>query len=296
MSHNLRSPLPKSSSQAGDVRGSSRFRGAALPVLLVFFVALAAATLAWFQLRSVENEHQPALRDAQQLDATAAVTGAALRSGDFVRADSLAQRFHAVAGSVQISEGKQSEMRSYDASFVDYYVSARRVAEGTSMSEEADLSSSESATLAKGILKERLDTGMAADRKVVEGSSVAAMKLRIVSLLFALVAGIALYLLAPRRQPATLRVAEVPVPMADDDRDQDYSHLQEAVRRMAKRREAVAAAAAQVAERNRQQVALLQGPPSTPTPALTVIRGQSKVSRTPVTTRIQLGKRAAAGA
>jgi hypothetical protein len=180
---------------------------------------------------------------------------------------------------------------------VDYYVSARRVAEGTSMSEESDLSSAESATLAKGILKERLDTGMAADRKAVDGTSVAAMKLRIaVSLLFALVAGIALYLLAPRRRPATLRVAEVPVPMVADERDQDYSHLQEAVRRMARRREAVAAAAAQVAERNRQQVALLQGPPSMPAPALTVIRGQSQVSRTPVTTRIQLGKRAAAGA
>jgi hypothetical protein len=243
----------------------------------------------------VEGEHLPALRDAQTLDATAAVAGAALRNADFVRADSLAHRFHAVAGTFRNGEAKQSEMRSYDASFVDYYVSARRVAEGTSMSEEADLSSSESATLAKGILKERLDTGMAADRKAVDPASVARMKLRIaVSLLFALAAGVALSLLASRRRPATQRVADGPVQMADDERDQDHSHLQEAVARMAARRQAVAAAAAQVAERNRQQVALLQGQASAP--ALTVIRGRSQVSRTPVPTSIQLGKRAAVGA
>jgi hypothetical protein len=293
MPHN-RSPFTQSALQDGEVRGSSLLHAAALPLLLIVLVALAAAVLAWSQLRSVENEHQPALRDAQQLDATAAVTGAALRSADFVRADSLAQRFHAVAGSVRTSEAKQSQMRSYDASFVDYYVSARRVAEGTSMSEDSDLSSAESAGLAKGILEERLGNGMAADRKVVDAASVAAMKLRIaVSLVFALVAGIALYLLASRRRPATPRVVDVPVRMADDERDQDYSHLQEAVRRMAKRREAVAAAAAQVAERNRQQVALLQAPPA---PRLTVIRGQSQVSRTPATTSFQLGKRAFAGA
>jgi hypothetical protein len=300
MSSHRSTPLLQSSSQDAAVRGSRPFRAATLPLLLVVFVALAAAALAWFQLRSVEQEHLPALRDAQQLDATATVTGAALRSADFVRADSLAQRFHAVAGSTRSGEGTQSRMRSYDASFVDYYVSARRVAEGTSMSEEADLSSAESATLAKGILRERLATGMAAGRQAVSATSVVALKLRIaVSLLFALLAAVALYLLASRRRPATMSVADVPVHVAEDEREQDHTHLQEAVRRMAKRREAVAAAAAQVAERNRQQVALLQSttPARAPaSPSLTVIRGQSQVSRTRVTTRVQLGKRAAAGA
>ncbi|MFL5608753.1 MAG: hypothetical protein ACJ8AD_20020 [Gemmatimonadaceae bacterium] len=294
MSHNLRSPVT-GSRISGDAGGSSLFRNAALPLLLVIFVALAAATLAGLQLRSVADEHLPALRDAQTLDAMAAVTGAALRGADFARADDLAQRFHAVAGSRRYSEAKRSEMRSYDASFVDYFVSARRVAEGVSMSDEADLSSAELARLAKGILKERLDTGMAADRRAVASSSVAAMKLRLaVSLLFALAASVALFLLASRRRPATVNVADGPVQMADDGRDQDHSHLKEAVARMAARRGAVAAAAAQVAERNRQQVALLQA--QTSAPALTVIRGQSQVSRTPLTTRLQLGKRAAVGA
>src|SRR5258705_1267078 len=147
MSHRPRSPLSQSSSQV--VGASNIYRIAALPLLLVVFVALAAATLAGLQLRTVEHDHLPALRDAEQLEATATVTGAALRSADFARADSLAQRFHAVAGIVRTSDAKQNEMRSYDASFVDYYVDARRVAEGTSMSGESDLSSSESAKLAK---------------------------------------------------------------------------------------------------------------------------------------------------
>jgi hypothetical protein len=298
MSHNFRTPLSLSSPQAGDA--SSVFRTAALPLLLVVFVALAAATLAGLQLRTVEKDHLPALRDAQTLDATAAVTGAALRSSDFVRADSLAQRFHAVAGIYRNSEAKQNQMRSYDASFVDYYVDARRVAAGTSMSEEADLSSSESAKLAKGILKERLDTGMAADRKAVESTSVAAMKLRVaVGLLFALCAGVALYLLKPRRRIAKVRVAEAPAapvvkPLIKEEHHDGDSHLQEAVRRMAERRKAVAVATAQVAERNRQQVALLQEEPAAR--KLTVIRGDSQVSRTRVNSDFQLGKRALVGA
>ena len=263
-------------------------------------VALAAATLAGLQLRTVENDHVPALRDAQTLEATAAVMGAALRSADFVRADSLAERFHAVAGRSRTSEVKQAEMQSYDASFVDFYVDARRVAAGTSMSEEADLSSSESAKLAKGILKERLDTGMAADLKAADSTSVAALKLRVaVGLLFALCASVALFLIAPRRRKASVRPVEVPVqsvgePIATEKARDGDSHLQEAVRRMAERRKAVALAAAQVAERNRQQVALLQEEPAAR--KLTVIRGDSQVSRTPVNISYQLGKRALVGA
>jgi hypothetical protein len=294
MSNNVRPSPALSASQVGDAPGSSLVRPAALPVLLVIFVALAAATLAWVQLRTVEQDHLPALRDAQQLETTASVTSVALRSADFARADSLAQRFHAVAGSVRNSETKQFEMRSYDASFVDYYVSARRVAEGTSMSEEADLSSSESARLAKGILTERLDNGMAADGKAVDATPVATLKLRIVvSLLFAISGSVVLLLLAPRRRPATLPVADLPRAVVNDRRHEDHSHLQEAVRRMATRRQAVALAAAEVAERNRQQVALLEAQPSAPT--LTVIRSQSQVSRTPANTSFQFGKRALAG-
>jgi hypothetical protein len=63
---------------------------------------------------------------------------------------------------------------------------------------------------------------------------------------------------------------------------------------MAERRKAVALAAAQVAERNRQQVALLQEEPAAR--KLTVIRGDSQVSRTPVNISYQLGKRALVGA
>ena len=298
MSHSVRSPRSQSFSQAGD--GSSVFRAAALPLLLVVLVALAAATLAGLQLRTVENDHVPALRDAQTLEATAAVMGAALRSADFVRADSLAERFHAVAGRSRNSEVKQAEMQSYDASFVDFYVDARRVAAGTSMSEEADLSSGESAKLAKGILKERLDTGMAADLKAADSTSVAALKLRVaVGLLFALCASVALFLIAPRRRKASVRPVEVPVqsvgePIATEKARDGDSHLQEAVRRMAERRKAVALAAAQVAERNRQQVALLQEEPAAR--KLTVIRGDSQVSRTPVNISYQLGKRALVGA
>ncbi len=295
MSHNLRTSHSQSFPQGAD--GSSVFRAAALPLLLVVFVALAAATLAGLQLRTVENDHLPALRDAQMLETTAAVTGAALRSADFVRADSLAQRFHAVAGSSRNSEARQSRMQSFDASFVDYYVDARRVAAGTSMSDEADLSSAESAKLAKGILKERLDTGMAADLRAVNSTAVSALKLRIVvGLVFALCASVALYLLAPRSRKSTARVAEPPVvqTMVKEESRAGDSHLQEAVRRMAERRKAVAMATAQVAERNRQQVELLEEQPAAR--KLTVIRGDSQVSRTPVNTSFQLGKRALVGA
>jgi hypothetical protein len=48
-----------------------------------------------------------------------------------------------------------------------------------------------------------------------------------------------------------------------------------------------------VAERNRQQVTLLQEQPKEPT--LTVIRGDARVLRTRVSPRMQHGKRALAG-
>jgi hypothetical protein len=130
---------------------------------------------------------------------------------------------------------------------------------------------------------------------------VAALKLRVaVGLLFALFASGALYLIAPRRRrEPMMRTVEVPVqsagvPRAKQGTGDSDSHLQEAVRRMAERREAVAVATAQVAERNRQQVALLQEEPTAR--KLTVIRGDSQVSRTRVTLSHQLGKRALVGA
>jgi hypothetical protein len=263
--------------------------------VLVLIVAFAAAALSAYQLQSLSGTHLPALRDAQDLETTVSVTGAVLRRADLVRADSLADRFHVVAGTPRKSAAKQSEMQSYDASFVDYYVAARRDAQGTSMSDESDLSSAESAKLARGVLKERLDTGMAADRHVVESTSVGTLKLRIaVSALFALCAALALYLLAPRRRAPV--PAEASIEAASSVASvEDPSHLQEAVRRMAARRRAVALATEQVAERNRQQIALLQEPSAPAAPALTVIRGDSRVVRTRVKPAFQSGKRALAG-
>jgi hypothetical protein len=305
MSHNPRNTAVLSahdSNEVAEVRGTRLFRPAALPLLLVFVVALAAAMIAALQLDALENDHLPALHAAQQLDATSAVTGVALRRADLAGADSLADRFHVVAGSARGKPVTRAQMRSYDASFVDYYVSARRVAQGTSMSEEADLSSAESATLAHGVLKERLDTGMAANAKVVDSTSAAAIKLRIaVCLLFALFAAAGLYLLAPRRRisnaaPADAAVADATVKrdaVSTAQSDNEQSHLQEAVRRMAERRRAVARATAQVAERNRQQVTLLEARQTEP--ALTVIRGDARVLRTRVNPKFPVGKRALAG-
>jgi hypothetical protein len=299
MSHNPRSTAASlvHDSEVAESRGTRLFGAASLPLLLIFVVALAAATIAALQLDSLENDHLPALRDAQQLDATAVVTGVALRRADLAGADSLAERFHVVAGSARRRRANHAEMQSYDASFVDYYVSARRAAQGTSMSDEADLSSTESARLAHGVLKERLDTGMAANRNVVDATSATAIRIRIaVCALFALLAGAGLYLLAPRRR-VSKTVAGGSTNDADaakmEKADVEPSHLQEAVRRMAERRQAVAHATAQVAERNRQQVALLEGRPAERT--LTVIRGDGQVSRTRVIPRMQHGKRALAG-
>jgi hypothetical protein len=274
------------------------FGVAALPLLLVFVGALAATAVAVLQLDSLETDQLPALRDAQQLEATAAVTSVALRRTDLASADSLADRFHVVAGSARRKQGTQAEMRSYDASFVDYYVSARRVAQGTSMSDEADLSSAESAKLARGVLKERLDTGISATGKIVESTSVATIRIRIaVCVLVALSAAAGLYQLVPRRRVAKALMVEASLKgaaaAAREEADVEHSHLQEAVRRMAERRQAVAHATAQVAERNRQQVTLLQEQPKEPT--LTVIRGDARVLRTRVSPRMQHGKRALAG-
>jgi hypothetical protein len=266
----------------------------------MFVVALAAASLAALQLDSLENDHLPALRDAQHLGETVEVMGVALRGPDFSRADSLADHFHAVATTVRGSKARQSEMLGYDASFGDYYVSARRAAAGTSMSDEADLSSSESAKLASGVLKERLDAGIESGTKMVEGTSTAALKIRIAgSLLLALFAAVALYRFVPRRSASKERAEALIQSPADqviaEERRSEHRHLQEAVWRMTERRLAVAQASAQVAERNRQQVALLMREQGQAAPTLTVIRGGPTVLRTPRTTGIQLGKRALAG-
>jgi hypothetical protein len=303
MSHVFRSKVASISPARSEGEGapdSRPYRAAGLPFMLMFVVALAAATLAVLQLDSLENDHLPALRDAQHLDETVEVMGVALHGPDFSRADSLADHFHAVATTVRGSEARQSEMRGYDASFGDYYVSARRAAEGTSMSDEADLSSSESAKLASGVLKERLDAGIESGTKVVESTSAAALKIRIAgSLLLALIAAIALYRFVPRR-PASKELVEAPIQNAGhqgmaEGGKVERRHLQEAVWRMTERRLAVAQATAQVAERNRQQVALLQREQGQTGPTLTVIRGEPTVLRTPRNTRFQPGKRAVAG-
>jgi hypothetical protein len=299
MSHNPRTIAASLVHDSQVARPRTRLFGvAALPLLLVFIGALAATAVAVLQLDSLENDQLPALRDAQQLEATAAVTSVALRRADLARADSLADRFHVVAGSARRKPATQAEMRSYDASFVDYYMSARRVAQGTSMSDEADLSSAESAKLARGVLKERLDTGISATGKIVESTSVAAIRIRIaVCVLVALSAAAGLYRLVPRRRVAKALMVEASLKgataAAREEADVEHSHLQEAVRRMAERRQAVAHATAQVAERNRQQVTLLQEQPKEPT--LTVIRGDARVLRTRVSPRMQHGKRALAG-
>jgi hypothetical protein len=302
MSHNLRrtvASLSPARVQVAAARDPRLFRVAGLPLLLAFVLALATALLTALQLDSLENEHLPALRDAQQLGETVVGMGVALRRSDVSRADSLADHFHMVAGATREGEASQSRMRSYDASFTDYSVSARRVAQGTSMSDEADLSSSESAKLASDVLKERLDAGIESGTMVVDATSAAAMKIRIaVCMLFALCAAVALTLFLPRRRASKER-AEVPIErdagqMAAAEGGVHAGYLQEAVRRMTEHRMAVAHASAQVAERNRQQVALLQGKQSGPT--LTVIRADRTVLRTPVNASYKLGKRAAAGA
>jgi hypothetical protein len=66
---------------------------------------------------------------------------------------------------------------------------------------------------------------------------------------------------------------------------------------MAARRHAVAMASAQVSERNRQQIALLESQvEEAAQPGLKVMRGGSTVLRTRLNTRSQFGHRAAAGA
>lgn len=273
-----------------------------LPLLLVLILALVAAAIAAVQLEALETNHLPALQSAQQLHATASVTTLALQRADLNAADTLADRFHLVASGTRANDATDARMRSYDASFVDYYVSARRAAQGTSMSDEPDLSSAEAARLARGVLTERLDTGIAAERSVVSATSIPTVELRLaLSLLVAFGAGLTLVVLGLRRRPVRAMESDAPVARVVEvvDSAEQYDgnrHLQEAVRRMAERRKAVAEATAQVAERNRQQIALLQAPEKSRTPRnLTVIRGDSQVLRTRLIP-FELGTRAAVGA
>ncbi len=278
-------------------------RALALSLGSVAILSLALAVVAAGQLNTLEHENAPALADAQHLDTTVTAMSLVLRRTDLDRADSLAADFHAVAGRYRGSEANRNDMKGYDTAFADYYVSARRAATGTSMSDDADLTSAESATLASGVLNERLHDGIARTSLAVERTPATALRIRIVAaLLIALIAAVALLLLVPHRKLRAQREAMLPEKRTDvatpREREDERGHLQEAVRRMAERRQAVAAAAAQVAERNRQQVELLKKMEKAlpESPALKVIRGEKlKEGRTPVNASYALGKRAFAG-
>lgn len=287
---------------------SSRFgRATVLPLSLVFVAALAVAAVSSRQLESLEQETLPALRDAQHLETTASTMPLVLRGADLGRADSIATDFQAVASREERSDAVRADMDRYSAAFTDYYVSARRAAAGTSMSDEPDMTSAEHAALASGVLTERLHDGVAAASLAVERSPAAILRIRIVAgLLIAAAAALALMILIPRRstrQHEDVLPERRPELATPAERDEERTHLQEAVRRLAERRQAVAAAAAVVAERNRQQIELLQKLEHADTfaapeqPTLKVIRGgdQSATFRTPVHSSFALGKRAAIG-
>ena len=289
------------------VRRSRLGRVAVLPLSLDFVAALAVAAHSSRQLESLEQETLPALQDAQRLETTATTMALVLRGTDLGPADSIASAFHAVASREERSDAVRADMNRYSAAFTDYYVSARRAAAGTSMSDEPGMTSAEQASLASGVLTERLRNGVAAASLAVQQSPAAILRIRIVAaLMIAAVVALTLLILIPRRstrQHEDVLPERRPELATPAERDEERTHLQEAVHRLAERRRAVAAAAAVVAERNRQQIELLQKLEHADTfaapeqPTLKVIRGgdQSATFRTPVHASFALGKRAAIG-
>lgn len=254
------------------------------PVLAFAVVcSLLLAGLTADRLVRVERAYQPAAEATRQLGAALEAARAALsdrRLGSvesrLARADSQAQRFHRIATVAARGAEPRAQMRAYDDAFADYYVAARRVAVGLSMSAEPDGTSVEDAALGYSVLRENLALGLGTQLQAIEAARPAAAPVELAAwLALALIAGAVLL----RR--STWAQGEWPVaarPSARDERNASPADrrrvvpLREAVERLARQRLAASIAAAKVAKRNNERQ--IEVARSWIAPALSIVRDE----------------------
>lgn len=244
--------------------GSLDLDRASSPMLVIAMVlSLAFATLTAVRLVRVEQQDQPALSAARELGGTLDAIRALLRDGRaaglelrLARADSLADRFHAIAQRAPAGE-RHAQQLAVDAIFAEYYVAARRAADGLSMSADADGSSAEDASLGYAMLRENLAADMQAHEEAIDAARPATAPIELVTWLAMTLLSAAALLRrnvrtsrsAPAVTAASAHVEERRAPMIAADATGTIL-LQEAVERLARKRLAASIAAAQVAKRN----------------------------------------------
>jgi hypothetical protein len=234
-------------------------------ILAALMLSLLLAGLTAGRMAQVEWSVQPAFDDARRLAAALEATRVLLRDGRLgaaetrmARADSQAQRFHRIASAARPETEQQTRMLAYDAAFGEYYVAARRAAQGISMSIDADGSSAEDAALGYASLREQLAAGMRSQRSAIEATRPATAPVELAGWLsLTLLLAAALFRRAAARREATHPTS------SDATRHDRYDPvpaigapaipLHEAVERLARKRLAVSVAAAKVAKRNNER-------------------------------------------
>lgn len=162
--------------------GSAR-RAAALFAVL----ALGSAAVSASRSATLELDRYPELSDRRQLRMWAADArysaqriGGAERERQMARADSIADRFHALAARVADDAG-----RSADDHFTEWYLGARGAALGISLGDDASGSGAELAAVAYRRLDDRLAADVAAASRAVQRDVAIAQILRTAAWSFA---------------------------------------------------------------------------------------------------------------
>jgi len=174
---------------------------------LLLIVGIGAGVLVSGKLAQVRNQEVPSLQESRALRELLASTGDAVEGTDLAgnvlrlgRADSLAERFHALATSARLHERHASAMRAVDERFASYYVQARRAAQHLPSGDDAQTSSAELALVGDRSVRSLLGADIATTEREIAALMADAQRLQVTSWIImtvlALMAAVALLSLA----------------------------------------------------------------------------------------------------
>jgi len=174
---------------------------------LLLIVGIGAGVLVSGKLAQVRNQEVPSLQESRALRELLASTGDAVEGTDLAgnvlrlgRADSLAERFHALATSARLHERHAAAMRAVDERFASYYVQARRAAQHLPSGDDAQTSSAELALVGDRSVRSLLGADIATTEREIAALMADAQRLQVTSWIImtvlALMAAVALLSLA----------------------------------------------------------------------------------------------------
>ena len=147
---------------------------------LVLACAIGGGLLASWRTGRLASQEQPAVTDSRQLgDIVVAVreqlADAAIAPADrLVRADSLAERFHAIARDRRPTPSSRARLTDADSRFTTWYVQARSVAQGIDTGVDSDASSGVAVTTGYRALRGQLAADVdLAERELASGVATA---------------------------------------------------------------------------------------------------------------------------